>query len=288
LYATYAINDSWTVKGGVSTGYKTPKTSDLQEGIVGFGGQGTSPKVGNPDLKPEKSISKEVAVYYEHPNKHNFNVTLFQNNFKDKIDTGTATQSAGAEWESINSDYGEIKQKQNVGKAEILGLEASAKFYILDSLSIKGNWTWMDSKINSDKADTNGRPLQDSPEHMYSTTLDWQATSKLNTYIQYSGEINRFNQRYETTGSSNDADKRYKDSYYKDYSIVNLGASYKFTKDFTLTGRVNNLLDKDFLEYNYVESVINPSGRGSTTHYYDEYNNKTSGRNFWVSARYTF
>ena len=288
LYATYAINDSWTVKGGVSTGYKTPKTSDLQEGIVGFGGQGTSPMVGNPYLKPEKSISKEVAVYYEHPNKHNFNVTLFQNNFKDKIDTGTATQSAGAEWESINSDYGEIKQKQNVGKAEILGLEASAKFYILDSLSIKGNWTWMDSKINSDKADTNGRPLQDSPEHMYSTTLDWQATSKLNTYIQYSGEINRFNQRYETTGSSNDADKRYKDSYYKDYSIVNLGASYKFTKDFTLTGRVNNLLDKDFLEYNYVESVINPSGRGSTTHYYDEYNNKTSGRNFWVSARYTF
>jgi outer membrane receptor for ferrienterochelin and colicins len=76
--------------------------------------------------------------------------------------------------------------------------------------------------------------------------------------------------------------------YCKDYSIVNLGASYKFTKDFTLTGRVNNLLDKDFLEYNYVESVINPSGRGSTTHYYDEYNNKTSGRNFWVSARYTF
>jgi 3-hydroxyisobutyrate dehydrogenase-like beta-hydroxyacid dehydrogenase len=216
-----------------------PKAKALE--ILGFGGQGTSPMVGNPDLKPEKSISKEVAVYYEHPNKHNFNVTLFQNNFKDKIDTGTATQSAGAEWESINSDYGEIKQKQNVGKAEILGLEASAKFYILDSLSIKGNWTWMDSKINSDKADTNGRPLQDSPEHMYSTTLDWQATSKLNTYIQYSGEINRFNQRYETTGSSNDADKRYKDSYYKDYSIVNLGASYKFTKDFTLTGRVNNL-----------------------------------------------
>lgn len=274
LYATYAINDSWTVKGGVSTGYKTPKTTDLQEGIVGFGGGGTYPRVGNPDLKPEKSISKEVAVYYEHPNKHNFNVTLFQNNFKDKIDTGTATQSAGAEWESINSDYGEIKQKQNVGKAEILGLEASAKFYILDSLSIKGNWTWMDSKINSDKADTNGRPLQDSPEHMYSTTLDWQATSKFNTYLQYSGEIDRFNTRYLSGGE-------YKDLYYKNFSTWNLGASYKFNKDFTLIGRVNNLFDKDYLEYDFTERV-------GTTNYYDEYNNKPAGRNFWVSARYTF
>ncbi|XQC06607.1 TonB-dependent receptor domain-containing protein [Arcobacter cryaerophilus gv. pseudocryaerophilus] len=27
VYATYAINNNWTVKGGVATGYKTPKTN---------------------------------------------------------------------------------------------------------------------------------------------------------------------------------------------------------------------------------------------------------------------
>ena len=34
-YATYTINDNWTVIGGVATGYKAPKASDLQEGITG-------------------------------------------------------------------------------------------------------------------------------------------------------------------------------------------------------------------------------------------------------------
>src|SRR5690606_30974368 len=55
LYGVYTLNPNWTVKGGVSTGYKTPKTTDLYSGITGFGGQGTSPWVGNENLKPEES-----------------------------------------------------------------------------------------------------------------------------------------------------------------------------------------------------------------------------------------
>ena len=62
---------------------------------------------------------------------------------------------------------------------------------------------------------------------------------------------------------------------------MELGASYQFDKNFTLIGRVNNLFDKDYLDYNYIETV-------GTTNYYDEYNNKPAGRNFWLSARYTF
>ena len=179
IYATYAINDNWTIKGGVATGYKAPKASDLQEGITGFGGQGTSPWIGNPELKPEKSVSYEAAVYYEHDNKHNANLTIFQNDFKDKIDSSTSLKgSAGAEWAELNSSYGTLTQKQNVGKATIKGIEAAGKFFILDNLSIKANWTYLDRA-------TNGKPLRESPKHMYSTTLDYQPIAKLNTYIQY-------------------------------------------------------------------------------------------------------
>lgn len=271
-YLTYTLNNNWTIKGGVATGYKTPKTSDLQEGITGFGAQGTTPFIGNPDLKPEKSISKEIAVYYEHPEKHNFNLTLFQNNFKDKIDDGIITSSAGEEWAALG--YDNLTQKQNIGKAEILGLEASGKYFILENLSIKANWTLMDSEVKSDDWKLDGKPLRSSPKQMYSTTLDWQTTPKLNTYIQYSGEIDRFNQRYQKDGVNHDL-------YFKDYSIWNLGASYKFDKAFTITSRVNNLFDKNYLEYSAVDSV-------GTTNYYNEYNNKTASRSFWLSARYTF
>ena len=273
VYATYLLNDNWTLKGGVSTGYKTPKTSDLQEGIVGFGGQGTSPFIGNPDLKPEKSLSKEIAVYYEHPNKHNFNVTLFQNNFKDKIESSDAIGGISQEWIDLGYDP---KMKQNVGEAEILGLEVAAKYFLLDNLSIKGNWTYMDSQIESDDLSTNGKPLSSSPKHMYSATLDYQMTSKLNAYLQYSGEKDRFNTRYKT-GSE------YKDLYYKDYSIWNLGASYKVNKNLTFNGRINNLFDKDFMEYKAVAK-----GSGRTPYYYEQYSNITPNRNIWLSANYTF
>src|SRR5690606_28243711 len=42
-YAVRELGAGWTLKGGVSTGYKTPRTTDLYDGITGFGGQGTMP-----------------------------------------------------------------------------------------------------------------------------------------------------------------------------------------------------------------------------------------------------
>ena len=277
VYATYTLTDNWTLKGGVATGYKTPKTSDLQERITGFGGQGTFPFIGNPDLKPEESLSKEIAVYYEHPNKHNFNVTLFQNDFKDKIESADVTASAGSEWEDVSANYGTLRQKQNVDKAEILGLEVAGKYFILDDLSIKANWTWMDSEMESDDPSKNGRALRSSPKHMYNATLDYQATQKLSTYLQYSGEMDRFKQRYQAPANSG----IYKDIYYKDYSVWNAGTSYKVDKNLTINGRVNNLFDKDFMEYSAVDRV-------GTTNYYEDYSNIGAGRNFWLSANYTF
>lgn len=206
-------------------------------------------------------------------NKHNFNVTLFQNDFKDKIESGDATGSVGDEWRALGYDP---TMKQNVGKATIKGLEVAGKYFILDNLSIKANWTYMDSEIESDDPSTNGKPLRSSPEHMYNATLDWQATTKFNTYLQYSGEVNRFNSRYKIGNE-------YKDLYYKDYSIWNLGASYKVNKNLTFNGKVNNLFDKDFMEYNAVAE-----GSGRTPYYYEQYSNISAGRNFWISANYTF
>ncbi|RBQ28358.1 TonB-dependent receptor domain-containing protein [Aliarcobacter vitoriensis] len=271
VYLSYAATDSWTFKGGVSTGYKAPKATDLYDGITGFGSQGANPMIGNPDLKPEKSISYEIAAYYEHENKHNFNVTLFQNNFKDKIETNSDFKgTAGDRWEALRAANGSLSKKENVAKATIKGIEVAGKYYILDNLSIKANYTYLNSENKADD-----KPLSNSPKHMYNATLDWEATSKLNTYLQLSGDIDRYRSTYADSNGNN------KDLYYKNFSIWNLGASYKFTKDFTLIGRVNNLFDKDYLEYGLADRV-------GTTNYYDEYNNKPAGRNFWLSARYTF
>ncbi|HIH9465510.1 TPA: TonB-dependent receptor domain-containing protein, partial [Klebsiella variicola subsp. variicola] len=64
-YLVWNAIDNWTVKGGVSTGYKTPSLSQLHNGVSGVAGNGLVSTVGNPNLKPETSVNYETGLYYE-------------------------------------------------------------------------------------------------------------------------------------------------------------------------------------------------------------------------------
>src|SRR5690606_36057740 len=87
VYLVWTANDYFTVKGGVSEGYKTPRLDQLADGIVGFGGQGTIPLIGSPHFKPETSTTTELGFYFDNRNGLRLNLTLFNNDFKDKIAT---------------------------------------------------------------------------------------------------------------------------------------------------------------------------------------------------------
>ena len=290
LYGVYAFDDSWTVKGGVSTGYKTPKTTDLFQGITGFGGQGTSPIVGTPDLKPETSISSEIALYWQHPvERHGFNITVFQNKFKDKIQSqgnlpscesaapGETCADIGTGWASAGAGYTSFTKKINIDEAVMQGVELAGRYQIMQDLALRANYTYTDSEQKS--GDQKGYPLSGTAEHMANASLEWKAMDKLLLSLivearsdRFRG-FNRFNQV--DSGKSNEL-------YYKDYEVLHLGASYKLRDNITLNGRVNNLLDKDFTSYTAeLDDDSNPV-------YYDDYNNKDKARNFWLSLNVTF
>ena len=293
LYGVYALDDSWTVKGGISTGYKTPKTTDLFQGITGFGGQGTSPFVGTPDLKPETSVSSEVAVYWQHPEKrHSFNATVFQNKFKDKIqsqgDLKSCEATGGAEpcadigegWADLG--YDSFTKKVNIDKATIKGIELAGSYELLPALSVRANYTYTDSEQKSGAQ--KGYPLTGTAKHMANATLDWMAADDLNVFLTLESRSKRFRG---INGRTNAVDTG-KDGaiYYNDYEVLHLGAAWRATDNLTLTGRINNLLDKNFTSQS-VSFEQNDDGSFTPT-YYDDYNNKDKSRNFWVSANVTF
>ncbi|WVM90388.1 TonB-dependent receptor [Halopseudomonas pachastrellae] len=87
-YLVWNAADSWTIKGGVSRGYRTPDLNELHDGINGISGQGTVVTIGNPDLDPETTTSTEFGVYYDGLAGFNANATLFHNEFEDKIASG--------------------------------------------------------------------------------------------------------------------------------------------------------------------------------------------------------
>ncbi|MDD2567425.1 MAG: TonB-dependent receptor [Thiovulaceae bacterium] len=268
IYGVYSFLGDWTIKGGVGTGYKTPKTSDLFDGITGFGGQGTSPFVGNPDLKPEKSVNKEIALYYENTRKDTFNVTYFHNDFKDKIQSGeTVGVDLGAGWTSLG--YTTYRKKINIDEAVIKGVEVAAKVHIIPEIALRGNYTYTDSEQKSGAS--MGQPLTNTAKHMYNVAIDYMPTDKLATYLIFTGEKDRFRDWDATTNSA---------LYYKDYNVLNAGVRYKANENVTLVGRVNNLLDRDFTTY--TTTFSGTPGNWEAT-YTDDYNTKAKLREFWLS-----
>ena len=279
LYGVYNLTHEWTIKGGVSTGFKTPQTTDMYDGVVGFGGQGTSPMYGNSDLKPETSTSKEVAVYWQHPYGHNFNVTVFQNDFKDKIASqecdGTTGIPCTATGEYSGLNYQNSSKKVNIDKVELEGIEVAGRVQILDDLALRANYTYTDSEQKSGNQE--GRPFGNIAKHMANATLDWQATDKFGMFFTMEARDKRF-RSWDTT-----ADKA---RYYKGYEVFHLGFSYQVADNVRIGGRINNLFDHDFTSY-ATEFADNGDGTYTPT-YLDDYNNKDKRRNYWLSLNVTF
>ena len=279
LYGVYTISPSLTVKGGVSTGFKTPKTTQLYDGIVGFGGQGTTPFYGNPDLEPETSISTELAVYWQHSQGHNFNATVFRNEFSDKIASqpcgaGLALSCSGT-GEYADLGYSNSSKTVNIDEVVIEGAELAGRYEILDNLSFRANYTYTDSEQKSGAEA--GLPLGNTARHMANATLDWTITDKLSSQLSVEARSKRFRGVSSTTGE---------ELYYKDYEVFNLGAQYRVSDFVTVSGRVNNLLDEDFTSYQY-EFIDNGDGT-FTLSSQDDYNIKDKARSYWVSVNVRF
>ncbi len=285
LYANYNVSETWVLKGGVSTGFKTPKTTDLYDGVTGFGGQGVTPFIGNPELEPETSVNSEIALYWNSANAgHNFNLTVFNNDFKDKIARGetnlSCAQTGGVrpcanlgDYELLG--YGTYAQSINIDEARVRGAEVAGRYEFFDGLSVRANYTWTDSEQLS--GSNKGRPLTNTAEHMFNATLDWAITGKFGMQLIGENRSERYRGTQDAAGNM---------QYYKGYTVWHLGAQYRFSDNVSFAARINNLLDEDFTSF---QTLWNQDAQGVySPQYLDDYNNKDKSRNLWLSLNVGF
>ncbi|WP_139853037.1 TonB-dependent receptor domain-containing protein [Acinetobacter pullicarnis] len=301
-YLVWNTNDYWTLKGGVSTGYKVPTANDLHDGINGFTAQGRSVTLGNPNLKPEKTTNYELGFIFDNLNNFTLTTTGFYTEFKDII-ISNAQSFENCLWEDRkpgtapatncmtvgNFSYQEnFTFKGNADKAKSYGVELSAKYDINDAFNIKANYTWLESEITEGK--TKGQSIENTPRHAANLTGTWFVNDKLSTWLEaeYKSKRTRFTDPMQNINTIREAEIT--NNELKGYELFNLGASYKVSNQVTLSGRVNNLFNKDFGDY---RSYINTNGDTVNAFLYNKTTSATAGtyipdRNYWLAVTYNF
>ena len=245
-YGVWHLNDQWTLKGGVSAGYKAPelRQSSASWGQVTGGGRLDGIIVGNPDLKPEKSLSEEIALLWDNGDNLNAGVTLFNTDFKDKItEVRRCNSSSDPACQIGNHRYDFVSDRVNVDKATMRGVESTFGWELVQDLNLTANYTYTESEQKSGQF--SGKPLNKMPKHMFNTTLDWQATPDVGLWsrLNFRGKSSEYLSRTSMAQGT------------PSYTQVDVGLRYNAAKDLLVTAGVYNLFDKQ-IDYATYDTIL--------------------------------
>ncbi|WP_353172874.1 ligand-gated channel protein [Paracandidimonas soli] len=268
LYGVWHATDNFSIKGGVSTGFKAPS---LRSAVADWGqitGGGGDPAIirGNPDLKPEKSISQELSFIWDNRQDLSASLTLFNTDFKDKItevrtcmDSGSTPPGSAIVDEncSINGvPFKFISDRLNVDKANMRGIEATLTWQPHEEVRLAANYTYTRSEQKS--GDFKGQPLNKMPKHMFNTTVDWMPNEATDLWARWNfrGKSSEYLSRTSMAEGT------------PSFAFLDAGVQYKLNRNLTVGFAVYNIFDKQ----------VNSEDFGAV---YD-------GRRYWASATYRF
>jgi len=216
-YLVYGVNDSLTLKGGVTEAFKAPALSKFSDEYYQPSCGGSCRLYGNPDLEAETSVSYEFGFDY-HTKGFTLIGTVFRNNIENKIDVNRELDSSGnltVEW-------------INVDKAMTQGVELSTTSTLTEDLLLKANYTYLDTE--AEDGDGTKTVLTNIPEHQASLSLDYQATDVISTYLS----VNYIaGMQYDSDGESE------LPSYYR----TDIGLTADVTDNLVLRAGIKNIGD---------------------------------------------
>ncbi len=273
FYGVWKLNSDWTLKGGVAKGFKSPTITQTNPNI-GLPQRGGAYTWGNPDLKPEESENREIGLYYDAGEQFSGNITLFDTDYENKIANTGTRQLYYPDGSPVPPDpvTGRIYSTYfNITGATVRGIETAARYRFNEQVQVKGEYTYLDSKVSSGDAKilgfgyplAEGQPLVATPKHSGSATLDWQIIDSVSSFatVSYRGEETSIAWGQGGAVSENT----------QAITTVDMGATWQATRELSLSLVGYNLTNK--VREQDVDS---------------DYSYAEDGRRFWVKANYTF
>ncbi|MFA7678550.1 MAG: TonB-dependent receptor [Pigmentiphaga sp.] len=241
LYGVYHVTDALTLRGGVTSGFKAPT---IRQSTAGYcmttgGNSGTrGPLCGNPDLKPETSLTQEFGLSYDWAPGSGVTATLFNTNFKNKVASYDTGQPDPLNPGGTNTVF----VYDNIDKVQLRGVELGVKTPLNRTMSVSANYTYTKSKrrgggeMSFDGSSLDGKPFEKTPEHMLNARLDWRATDKLDTFARLNYTGNAYYAGFRNSASN----MRTRGSAL----TFDLGGNYAVTKNVSLRLSLLNLFDR--------------------------------------------
>ncbi|MFA5805186.1 MAG: TonB-dependent receptor [Melioribacteraceae bacterium] len=212
----YYFNTTGTkLKMSFGTGFKAPSLFYLFD-----------PAFGNPDLQPEKSIGWDAGFeQYFNEGKFSFAFTYFNLKLENMF--------------GFNANFRTV----NIAQASSQGFEVVASVFDFNNFSANANYTYTKTKDENKLSADYGNILLRRPKHQASFNINYKLNADMNWNIQflYVGE------REDKDFSTYPAER----VVIPDYTLVNLSATYKLFSYLELTGRIENLFDKQYEEVLY-------------------------------------
>jgi outer membrane receptor for ferrienterochelin and colicins len=235
LYAVYRATDTLTVKGGAITGYKAPSLRNSAPDFSSSSMGGVS--IGNPNLKPETSISYEFGLDYERNDLGlKTSAVAYQTDFDDKIVRSPDFLCRPNVICTYNGNaypahqYG-YKETINVNKARVRGMELALDYSFTRNLTLRTNYTLTDSEQLTGA--NKGSPLNDQAKHGANLSLNYDLSKATNFWAQ-SAYVGQFISTDLLTATSTS----------QSYTLVDMGVVHRPTRHVTLKFGVYNLADK--------------------------------------------
>lgn len=239
------LNEVNKISYNVSTGFRSPNIDDVGKVFD----VGSSLVVPNPDLKPEYSLSYELA-YQRKTERSLLKVVAFHSRLFDAIIDGPFTLN-GSSTATIDGETLDVFARVNTGDAEIYGgsmiftAEVADKWAVSKTISYTGG-----------RDLTNDEPLRHTTPVFGKASLTFQ-DKKLRSefYVAYNGD------RDADDIPSSEIDRKsylYTGSGTPGWYTLNLKSNYQINENLNVNAGVENILDKHYRPYS---SGISAPGR---------------------------
>lgn len=290
LNLSQLLTDNWSLKAGIGRAYKAPNLYQSNEeytlysrglGCSGGGSGGGCFLIGNPNLKAEHSINKEIGFEYASDNNFLASFTYFRNDYKNKVEAGHTALAHHMTQAGANHTVADVYQWHNIPTAVIQGIEGNISFPINDAIWWRTNLTYMLESKNKYTGDY----LSVIPKYTVNSSIDWSLSSKWTLLGQVTLYGEQKPQKYDyqgkpVTGSA--ADK------ISPYALVTLGAKYRPNKTWQFNAGIDNLFDKRLFRRGNASGVNTNPGNPNMLAGAGAYTYNEPGRSFYLQAQARF